>query len=252
LKYNLFDFQKANYVITTNSQSSFGEFVDVFGAEKIAAAKVGDLANKNFAKLISNSAYGKTGQRGDAFFDWEIYYYEGERPSYKEGWVLSIESPFYEVWKKPAPKPYFYNVGIAASVTGAARAVLMEGIHKSERVAYCDTDSIICEYLDMPLHETNLGAWDLEGSGQELNIAGKKLYSLFNGEECTKKASKGVRLSGECIRRASLGAEIDHLFQVPSFGVLSPPQYDEEEKEIKVKFLKRTVKKSLNNPFFIE
>jgi hypothetical protein len=109
-------------------------------------------------------------------------------------------------------------VAIAASITAAARAVLLEGLHNATRPVYCDTDSIICENLTgVRLHPTELGAWDLEKSGDGISIAGRKLYALHQGTSYSKIASKGVRATGEEIARIAKGEILEFRNEVPTF-----------------------------------
>jgi hypothetical protein len=104
-----------------------------------------------------------------------------------------FEGERYWIWQKPAPRFTYNNVGVAASVTGAARAVLMEGIHNASAPIYCDTDSIICEDLTgVPLHKTDLGAWDLEDEFSRVIVNGKKLYSVTRLDGTVKVKSKGT------------------------------------------------------------
>lgn len=84
----------------------------------------------------------------------------------------------YLIWEKPAPMFRFHNVGVAASITGAARAVLLEALQHAEDAIYCDTDSIICKSLSgVQIDDVALGAWAMEDQFTEVVINGKKLYS---------------------------------------------------------------------------
>lgn len=79
------------------------------------------------------------------------------------------------IWDRP---PRFYNVGTGASITGAARAVLLRGIHRVRQPIYCDTDSIICADVgDLEIDHKKLGSWKLEKIFDEVVIAGKKEYA---------------------------------------------------------------------------
>jgi hypothetical protein len=106
----------------------------------------------------------------------------------------------FAIWQRDARPWKFFNVGTGASVTGAARAVLMRGISLAVDPIYCDTDSIIARDLPgVDLHPTRLGAWDIEAEFSEVIIAGKKLYacrdikySEFGNRDALKIRSKGV------------------------------------------------------------
>ncbi|MEB2494784.1 hypothetical protein SOP93_27300, partial [Peribacillus frigoritolerans] len=63
----------------------------------------------------------------------------------------------------------------------AARAILLAAIQQSQGAVYCDTDSLICTGLSgVPMHKSELGAWDLEDEYSELIINGKKLYAVWH------------------------------------------------------------------------
>lgn len=79
------------------------------------------------------------------------------------------------IWDRP---PRFYNVGTGASVTGAARSILLRALHRVRRPIYCDTDSIICADVgDLEIDAKKLGSWKLEKIFDEVVIAGKKEYA---------------------------------------------------------------------------
>ena len=127
----------------------------------------------------------------------------------------------------------FFNVATAASITSAARANLLRGIQAASRPVYCDTDSVICEALNpssyngIVLDPHELGAWDIEAEGDTLAIAGKKLYALFNQGEPIKKASKGVKLTAEQIKRVAMGETISYSHPVPKFRFGKEPLFTE-------------------------
>jgi DNA polymerase elongation subunit (family B) len=125
----------------------------------------------------------------------------------------------YTIWCTPLSRLYYYNVATGASITGAARAVLLRGIRCAIRPLYCDTDSIICEDLDgVFLHESELGAWKLEGEGERAAICGKKLYAVFDASgEVVKKAHKGARLTGHEILRIAKGETVEARNPVPGY-----------------------------------
>jgi hypothetical protein len=50
-------------------------------------------------------------------------------------------------------------------------------------------------------------------------IAAKKLYAVFNGKECVKRASKGVRLDPKDIVRAARGEIVAWQNDAPSFSL---------------------------------
>lgn len=214
----------------------FEAFVDKFSAEKVKAKKAGDKIGEIFAKLILNSAYGKFGQNPEYFCDYQIVI-KGVHsdPEYTEEnpWRLDKESDCWRIWAKPSPHPRYYDVAIAASVTSAARAVLMRGLAGAKRPIYCDTDSIICEGLTekfaddwgVLLHDTVLGAWKLEATGTKAAIAGKKLYALFDGDVPVKWASKGTKLSPAQILKIAEGGEVLWQSEAPNFSLTGTTKF---------------------------
>jgi hypothetical protein len=64
---------------------------------------------------------------------------------------------------------------------------------------------------------SKLGAWKLEAEGNCLDIAGRKLYALWQDNECIKSASKGVRITPEEIRQVALGGKVQYVRDAPTF-----------------------------------
>jgi DNA polymerase elongation subunit (family B) len=158
-------------------------------------------ANEQMTKLLLNNAYGKLAQDPENFLDYSVKVTDywppdilvGEHQySLGNGKVLSIkESP-------PEREPTYYNVGTAASITSAARAILMQAIQWSVNPIYCDTDSIINEGFKAlhPLHlnDLELGGWKFEAETGEVAIAGKKLYSYYTVLDELKLHAKGANI----------------------------------------------------------
>ena len=195
---------------------SFGEFVDHFFEARKKASRDGDELRKLFYKYILNSAYGKFAQNPDNFFDHKITHGE-QLPSPWEEQAIFNEGE-YVIWKKAIKRLSYYNVAIGASITGAARAVLMRALAKSAGLVYCDTDSIIASSITgVGFDENKIGAWKEEGSGNRIAMAGKKLYACFDGEVCIKKATKGARISPEEIVNVAQGETVTFRKQAPTF-----------------------------------
>lgn len=125
------------------------------------------------------------------------------------------------IWEKKSESETFYDVAIAASVTGAARSVLMRALSKAVNPIYCDTDSIICEGFEgLPLDDSALGAWKLEATGTEIAVYGKKVYALRDASgEYVKTASKGVQLEGTDIFALCRGESKKWANDAPSFSL---------------------------------
>jgi hypothetical protein len=192
---------------------------------------VSDLElEQQFIKLLLNSAYGKFAQNPENYQ--ERYYtklghlpprstiseahlkrFLGENytlPSNHEtmppcahlnhlirySWTDSIdyhEAGFeHSVWVRPVIRLKYWNVAIAASITGAARAVLLDAICRVKGPVYCDTDSLICESPgDLELDPNKLGAWKHEDTLTDVRIVGKKAYMGLSAKGEVKKAHKG-------------------------------------------------------------
>lgn len=202
----------------------FAEYVDLYGAEKVSCKKVGDKAGEIFAKLLLNSAYGKFGQSPEHYYDFMIV--NGDEPDPEEPWEIfyhEIGKP--AIWRKNANATTYYDVATAASITGAARSVLMRALSKSDRAIYCDTDSIICRSLSEDQHDSELGKWKLEAAGNLAAIAGKKMYALFADEKCLKVSSKGVRMTGQEVMRIANGETLQWHNAAPTFSLRGPAKF---------------------------
>jgi hypothetical protein len=219
--------------------SNFKEFVDNFYGLRLAAKASKDKVRDLFYKLILNSAYGKFATRADEFTeqfllapayeesnaefaDWA----EDKRASGREP-VLKHDHGLFEIWEVPAEinDRSFLNVATAASITGAARSVLMRGLAQAKRPIYCDTDSIICESFTGSVHAEKLGAWKLESLADTLHIAGKKLYAATHDGEEVKLASKGAKLDVIDIEELCRGRTIEWKSQAPNFKLDGTTKY---------------------------
>lgn len=176
-------------------------------------------AHNLFYKYILNSAYGKFGLNPENYFNWQIT--KTEEPPKGNFWELdSLTHEKYYIWKQPNQLSWnVKNIGTAASITGAARSVLLRAIATSTNVLYCDTDSILCESINgNAIDDKKLGAWKLEGLGSCAAIAGKKMYAVFDATgTCIKHATKGVDLKPEDLVRLCKGEEILTERDAPTF-----------------------------------
>jgi hypothetical protein len=144
-----------------------------------------------FSKYLQNTGYGKFAQDPRRFKE---HYLTDPNEMPPPEWFKSIEQlpeadrvafmlPEFEdnqywIWSKPCPGFRFNNVGTAASITGAARSVLLEALQLAVDPIYCDTDSIICRDLPgVEIHANKLGAWDLEAEFSKVLIWAKKGYA---------------------------------------------------------------------------
>lgn len=153
--------------------------------QEISAAFIEAKKDDMFYKFLLNNGYGKFATNPRKFKE---HYITDPNCFPPDSWFATdpkhnrlpeFEHALYWIWSKPAPQFTYYNVGVAASITGAARSVLLHAIHNSVDAIYCDTDSLICRDLrNVELHKSKLGAWDLEDEFSAVAIAGKKLYAV--------------------------------------------------------------------------
>lgn len=186
------------------------------GTEAYAEAKREDI----FTKLLLNNAYGKFAQNPRRFKEHAITAPDAEAPEGFEVPIPSFVCEDYAIWSRPSPNRRFNNVGTAASITGAARSVLLRAIANAENPIYCDTDSLICTALNnTELDGVKLGAWDLEAEFSEVIVTGKKQYAckVAGYEDKYKIRSKGVSgLVWDDFKKMLDGEIIDVLNYAPT------------------------------------
>lgn len=200
-----------------NGYSQFSSFVDQFAGEKIAAKESGDKIGELFAKLVLNSSYGKLAANPEKYYDYQ-FCLDNEK-DIEEGWELYEDWGWFLVLRRPSAlrEFSFFDVATGASITGAARATLLEAIHKAKTPLYCDTDSIIAESLDMPLHSSRLGAWKTECEADRAIIIEKKLYCLTKNNQAIKKANKGVAMQLKDFISVIRGGVFEYERLAPTF-----------------------------------
>lgn len=173
----------------------FSDYVLPIYDEKKNAKSIGDAIAELFAKLLLNSPYGKFALNPRDFKEYILTEY-GEFPTIKEvidgvtkyiddeRFKLNGTFPDYgiDVYERPKYEDDefvrgFYNVSVAASITGNVRAFLWRSMCQSERVIYTDTDSIMCRKFHG--EESNeLGDWKCEGEADIAYIGGRKMYAF--------------------------------------------------------------------------
>jgi len=235
---------------------SFEEYVDYFFALKdeadLALKKIDQnhpeygkwSAQRLFAKLFLNSLYGKFASNPENYQEFMTL------PSDMLDGAKEIDGWFYckmisadtAVVNRPLEeeKHRYFDVAVAASVTGCVRAYLWENIQKCHGVLYCDTDSIAAHDVSGAALGPKLGEWENEGQFSYGAIAGKKLYAFqrkpdtFNPDKDKewKTASKGVRLQPEQIIAIAQGEAVIDTPESPTFSIKRP-----------IIFTPRTIKK---------
>lgn len=194
-----------------------------------------EKAQYTIGKILMNSLYGKLAQNPMHYFDYEIHE-PGTAVNDDEGWEFYTIFQGKEIHRRPVSfnyvykhgvdwvkKPLFYNVATGASITGLARANLLDAIMAvgRDRVIYCDTDSVSLRGFEKPPLDLSekLGAWDCEGEASIGHFAGKKLYALkmVNGKE--KIASKGCKLTFDNLQGIVRGERVTWSSEAPSFSL---------------------------------
>jgi DNA polymerase elongation subunit (family B) len=217
LSHGLFEPERIISCVNFERQSTFEQFVDKFYNLRIEAKDNNDATHALFYKYILNSSYGKFAQNPENYYDYRI---TRSNVSLSEWELAYFPNDDFIIWKKKTTMYKRYNVATAASITGAARSVLLDAIAKAKDPLYCDTDSIICKSISgIEIDDSKLGSWKNETKLSRICIAGKKLYAAFDGDECVKQACKGVRLSPDEIVRLCKGETIESRRDAPSFKI---------------------------------
>ena len=182
----------------------FSEYINYFYERKKEAELAGNKLERQQAKLLMNSLYGKFGQRGVASMmrandsTRQFGRVTGYSESIGEAVTVhylgdSIETTY------PTGESYYSYPAIAGAVTANARHYLWSLITLAgrEHVVYCDTDSLVVddvgvERLQTVIDAHRLGALKVEGVSDYLVIYGLKDYEY--GEE---KHIKGVPKSAK-------------------------------------------------------
>lgn len=183
-------------------------------------------------KYLLNNGYGKYGQDPSNNKEFFIVGYYDDMPPADEGWKVHMshrdlddKTNNFVIMERPANEGTFNNVATAASITGAARAVLLEGLCNSVGAIYCDTDSIIARSLDADLDASRLGAWDCEAEIETALIAGKKLYGYRTTTGTEKIRCKGADITWQDLEKISTGQTIYSKRQAPTFDKTGAQRY---------------------------
>ena len=158
------------------SYGIFDKYIDTF----IQLKETGKGAKKATAKLCLNSLYGKFGtnpQREERI----VEFYDGVFSTTnrdEEGNLLEYLSDSV-------------YLPMASFITAYARDVLINAVNSVfDRFLYCDTDSIHIlgnDIPDIPIHDTKLGYWKLEGRFVDAKYIGAKRYAeLIEDDEGNK------------------------------------------------------------------
>lgn len=208
---------------------NFAPFVEHWFREKELAEKEGRKADRQIAKLMLNSLYGKLAQNPEDFLEYKLV--PNNTPC-EDGWSLGGEFENVELHQRKKITaenehfPHYYNVATAASITGFVRAMLFNAIRRAgggHSVLYCDTDSLFLRG-QLECH-AGLGGWQHEGTAAQLHIAGKKLYAAEMVGGGRKMATKGCQLSYDDIVAITAGEIREWKSPAPNFRVGSEPRF---------------------------
>lgn len=196
---------------------NFTEYVDRFYREKMEAEAKGDKTGRLLAKLMLNALYGKFAANPDRYEEHLIGDYGAPPPGFIPHCPIGDSMLFSRPLEDKDMR--WYDIVTAASITGWVRAYLWRSLQAVDTPYYCDTDSIICNGTGNLSLSDNLGDWKLEAKGDEVCIAGKKLYAVFDRGKAVKSASKGANLSPAEIRRVANGETIVYRPDAPTFSL---------------------------------
>ena len=200
----------------------FVGYMDNFYKIKVDAKERKDAFAYECAKRFLCSLYGKFGSNPDNYYEYRLI-----PPRYldaafeADGFMFCAEVGDLALCARPISehKARFYNVAVAASITGFVRAYLWKAIRSARGVVYCDTDCIVCaDYPGVATDPTKLGSWKLESTIEFAAIAGKKMYALRDIEGKYKTASKGVKLTPAEIIQIAQGEVIEYEPEIPQYS----------------------------------
>lgn len=231
LKHNLIEDIQIHWVIDCRTRTDFAKFIvpmyrrrqetkEIMGRLKKAGQEFStdyeETKKENILlKYLLTNSFGKFAQNPRRYKEY-FYTEAGEKPDAE--WLSFLNNADedtrhrfsfpverceqFEVWARPSPDRRYNNVGTAASITGAARAVLMEARQNAVDPIYCDTDSLICRALNnTKIDPIELGAWDLEETFDEVIITGKKQYACkVSGRPDGHELRLKVRCKGADLR----------------------------------------------------
>lgn len=210
----------------------FKSYMAHFYAMKTDAKEKKDAARYEFAKRFLNSLYGKFGSNPEEYDEFQIVEPKWIEAACEDGgYQFCAELGPWALLSRDLPeeRQRFYNVAVAASITGFVRAKGWRAIRSVRAPFYIDTDCLHCvDTGALELHETKLGAWKVEAECDFGAYAGKKLYAIRTskewqaahpGDKIWKIASKGVRLSHEEICSIARGEDFLYEPDAPQYSV---------------------------------
>lgn len=219
----------------------FCGYMDNFYQLKVKAKETGNVFAYECAKRFLCSLYGKFGSNPGEYLEYCLIPMRFlDLAEQEDGYLFATEigdgRTNLGLCARPVAehKRRYYNVAVAASITGYVRAYLWRAIKAARGVRYCDTDCILAEeFPGIATDPTKLGAWKHEADIAYSAIAGKKLYALQTVEGKWKTAAKGVQLTHDQIIRITRGETIVNDPLVPTYSLKQG-----------IKFVKRKIRKT--------
>lgn len=166
-----------------------------YASLKLQATDIKDILNNAWGKFAQNPRRFKESYLTDPGAKVPPELHDAENPwgiaaCGNTHYAPNIQTDYYDIWERDSPSKRFNNIATGASITGAARARLLEAIQHAENPLYCDTDSLLCTHLDgskVEINPAKLGAWKLENEWTEAIIVAKKGYFLYNANTGAEK-----------------------------------------------------------------
>jgi hypothetical protein len=206
-----------------NELETLKPYVDFFYAEKLTAEQSGNKIGRLIAKIFLNSLYGKYGSAADEYKKYKIV----EAGIVPDGWALYAECGEFDIIQTPNAGQ-FYDVALAASVTGCARSKLFRQMLRVDNLAYSDTDSIICKGGNFEIGE-NLGQWEKVCTLNNFHVGGKKLYAGYDSAEkewvTAHKGFSKLDTSFEDVIKAAKGEEFIINRSAPSINAIGEQKF---------------------------
>lgn len=164
--YDVWNIKYEGGVAWQSIHAPFKGYIDEQADKKIQSELDGDMVGRFMYKSNMNGCYGKFAQKPN----------RGSKDSYlDENGVVR----FTERLDEPEAQQYF---PMAIFIAAWARNILLEGVYAAgvDRVLYIDTDSIHLKGWeipeDLPVHDTKLGYWSLEGKAVNAKFLRDKTY----------------------------------------------------------------------------
>ena len=171
----------------------YANYIDVFNTMKEQATKDGNMALREFSKLMNNTSYGWTAMKRQQLSLDDIKNYEKHR---NKGKLITINKELGYCQYEDRARSESIQVQVGAYVTSYARLILLEGLRRQAEkgeIYYCDTDSIVCEAeMDSQfVDDVKLGYFGLENVIKKGLFLFPKVYTIETAKT-TKYKFKGV------------------------------------------------------------